>query len=181
MNDADHFENEFIADALLDSVTFEREKLVEIINKCTKVASDNSCDAAFKVCCLKSTLSTIFMIEFRFTVVRVLCSRISRPDEGKIIQRSTISTFRVTIKALQCSNKNIFSFGFFLSKTVLSPRINLAAIVVILSQTGFCKNPQSMFNFQSGNIEISVTNMNFIKFFLALSIFCYVNASVSSK
>lgn len=53
MNEADHFENEFIADALLDSVTFGREKLVEIINKCTKVASENSCDAALKVCCVK--------------------------------------------------------------------------------------------------------------------------------
>lgn len=50
MNEADHFENEFIADALLDSVTFKREKLVEIINKCAKVTSENSCDAALKVC-----------------------------------------------------------------------------------------------------------------------------------
>lgn len=49
INDGDHFENDFIADALLDSVAHEREKLVDIIDKCTKLPSENSCDAAFKV------------------------------------------------------------------------------------------------------------------------------------
>lgn len=42
-------QNEFIVDALIDSVTFGREKLTEIIDRCTSLTSENACEASFKV------------------------------------------------------------------------------------------------------------------------------------